>query len=719
MQLYSRLVKIVILLLLLLTIIDCGGILICHPGKIGGVIGIFYPNTRWEGEPWMRTYESDISETLQNFQKVEKFFNKGHFSIEWKGYIEISEAATYTFFTHSGYGSWVFIDDILVVDNNGAHKLQEAEGNIYLTKGLHKLFIRYSREGYSENTEIYRGLDVSWAKEKESRTPLIGDFLMPPNIHPTCFWIYQIGRRVFSLLKIFWLLIICFGVMVYVSSFYERAATATILRRYIFKYLVLFIGIISIIYISGTLNIDRTIANKSIGHDSAEKISERVNNAGRLGYISTLPDDYDDPGYLPILELVSMLGKDISPKFVENMHNLAFVLSLVILSWVMAKACNHILAGWIFMILALTLKANILSLVYGVTNNRTFVIVFPCVVIGIIWGLNWGSTHFAKFRQWTGVFSVGLLIGLMKIIRKSEGLIALCVILFCLLLLQIGGKRKAIAIVTLLLGYFSITMVLPALTLVHRELKTDEFDKGNRSIISKLSSNKGHMMWFPLLGGLGKYPNSLGIEYHDNIIYETIKARYMDKDSSDWFESAPRKIYFEYMSNYPWEYIKNLARAYAELLYFIPYATSVGNLPWKFGYPPLKPGIIAEERDLRANLPGIVFNLRYRYLQLSWVEWGRFFLAFLVIGIAVTGSFLGIYEREKRNIFLSLGFYLFLLATLRVLIPQYGESLIICFWVFSFVCLLCNIEVAVGYLRTFSRLQKVRTSKLWGFCTLK
>src|SRR5690606_31387762 len=54
-------------------------------------------------------------------------------------YIEISEAGEYTFYTTSDDGSALFINDQIVVDNDGLHAEQEKSGTLTLEKGKHAI----------------------------------------------------------------------------------------------------------------------------------------------------------------------------------------------------------------------------------------------------------------------------------------------------------------------------------------------------------------------------------------------------------------------------------------------------------------------------------------------------------------------------------------------------------------------------------------------------
>lgn len=63
--------------------------------------------------------------------------------LKFDGYIYISETGLYTFSTIVDDGAKLYIDDILIVDNDGRHWINEAFGAAKLEKGFHKLNISY------------------------------------------------------------------------------------------------------------------------------------------------------------------------------------------------------------------------------------------------------------------------------------------------------------------------------------------------------------------------------------------------------------------------------------------------------------------------------------------------------------------------------------------------------------------------------------------------
>lgn len=66
-----------------------------------------------------------------------------YIGLKFNGYIYIPETLNYTISTLSDDGSKLFIDNELVVNNDGIHWLNEAYGAVKLEKGFHKLNISY------------------------------------------------------------------------------------------------------------------------------------------------------------------------------------------------------------------------------------------------------------------------------------------------------------------------------------------------------------------------------------------------------------------------------------------------------------------------------------------------------------------------------------------------------------------------------------------------
>ncbi len=70
-----------------------------------------------------------------------------NFYIRWTGIIRVPKDGVYTFVTESDDGSWLTIGGVDVIDNGGAHAMQEASGQIALKAGDHLLRLDYREMG--------------------------------------------------------------------------------------------------------------------------------------------------------------------------------------------------------------------------------------------------------------------------------------------------------------------------------------------------------------------------------------------------------------------------------------------------------------------------------------------------------------------------------------------------------------------------------------------
>ncbi|MBU1626317.1 hypothetical protein KKB18_03025, partial [bacterium] len=65
------------------------------------------------------------------------------FSILWEGFLYAPENGNYIFATESDDGSWIYIDNKVVVDNGGEHGTQRIEREVYLEGGYHRIQVKY------------------------------------------------------------------------------------------------------------------------------------------------------------------------------------------------------------------------------------------------------------------------------------------------------------------------------------------------------------------------------------------------------------------------------------------------------------------------------------------------------------------------------------------------------------------------------------------------
>jgi hypothetical protein len=77
------------------------------------------------------------------------------FALLFSGKIEINTSGDYLFYLNSNDGSQLFIDDILVIDNDGAHASIEKRGKISLLPGKHLIKITYFQAGGGLNLRAF------------------------------------------------------------------------------------------------------------------------------------------------------------------------------------------------------------------------------------------------------------------------------------------------------------------------------------------------------------------------------------------------------------------------------------------------------------------------------------------------------------------------------------------------------------------------------------
>ncbi len=77
----------------------------------------------------------------QGFPGVTKRFE--WFAIDYTGKFWIDSPGIYSFALLSDDGSWLYIDDQLVIDNGGLHPPEEKAGKLSLSGGIHRIRVAY------------------------------------------------------------------------------------------------------------------------------------------------------------------------------------------------------------------------------------------------------------------------------------------------------------------------------------------------------------------------------------------------------------------------------------------------------------------------------------------------------------------------------------------------------------------------------------------------
>jgi len=96
---------------------------------------------------------------------------KNKFGFIFSGYINISKTGMYDFYTTSDDGSLLYIDDQLIVNNNGDHGMEEKNEKAVLEKGLHKIKVVYYDSG-GDN-----GLKVSYNLKGQNKMEIPANIL--------------------------------------------------------------------------------------------------------------------------------------------------------------------------------------------------------------------------------------------------------------------------------------------------------------------------------------------------------------------------------------------------------------------------------------------------------------------------------------------------------------------------------------------------------------
>ncbi|HZM09904.1 MAG TPA: PA14 domain-containing protein [Candidatus Limnocylindrales bacterium] len=81
---------------------------------------------------------TDYQETLQPLTKRFEWF-----AIDYTGNFYISDPGKYRFLIASDDGSKLYIDDKLIIDNDGLHILKPEEGKLTLKGGIHRIRVSY------------------------------------------------------------------------------------------------------------------------------------------------------------------------------------------------------------------------------------------------------------------------------------------------------------------------------------------------------------------------------------------------------------------------------------------------------------------------------------------------------------------------------------------------------------------------------------------------
>jgi hexosaminidase len=87
------------------------------------------------------------SSGVQSSFDIRPFLPKDAFSVAYEGYFKADADAIYEFNLKSDDGAVLYMDDELVIDNDGEHSAQDKTGIVPLKQGFHKIKVQYFNAG--------------------------------------------------------------------------------------------------------------------------------------------------------------------------------------------------------------------------------------------------------------------------------------------------------------------------------------------------------------------------------------------------------------------------------------------------------------------------------------------------------------------------------------------------------------------------------------------
>ena len=119
-----------------------------NPAK-NGILWSLY-NGAFAKVPNMEKLKPASKGTVYQFGLGKIAIPKVNFALQFKSFIRIDKAGKYTFYISSNDGSKLYIDDHLIVDNDGEHGTKEIGNSIMLNPGKHKIRVEYFQSGGSK-----------------------------------------------------------------------------------------------------------------------------------------------------------------------------------------------------------------------------------------------------------------------------------------------------------------------------------------------------------------------------------------------------------------------------------------------------------------------------------------------------------------------------------------------------------------------------------------
>ncbi len=112
-----------------------------------------YFEGNWDSLPDFECMKPVKDIATNGFDLSPKILND-FYGFSFDGFIQISDDGMYNFYTESDDGSRLFIDNRMVVDNDGLHGMEVRKGEIALAKGLHAIRVTFFEKAGADNLMV-------------------------------------------------------------------------------------------------------------------------------------------------------------------------------------------------------------------------------------------------------------------------------------------------------------------------------------------------------------------------------------------------------------------------------------------------------------------------------------------------------------------------------------------------------------------------------------
>ncbi len=148
--------------------------------NVGWGVNYQYYQGQWSRMPDFSRL-TPVKEGISHNFSLESRIQDNHFGFRYIAQLDVPESGNYRFFLTSDDGSQLFLDDVLLIDNDGIHTAATVEKTIHFSTGLHRIEIRYFQATGNPR------LKIEWNGPTFSRQVIASSFLrlkQPQNNFP-------------------------------------------------------------------------------------------------------------------------------------------------------------------------------------------------------------------------------------------------------------------------------------------------------------------------------------------------------------------------------------------------------------------------------------------------------------------------------------------------------------------------------------------------------